>query len=312
MKWENLYTPCEEQGRIECVRYCTRAYALEHIYKKECIPLEKSMYVYLPYNYDAGKKYNVLYLMHGGTEDEGYWFGKGRYDGADTEMYTDMGNVTQNVVDHLIQDGMIDPLIIVTPSFCEDVEEYRNREEYPAIYFDVVNYFWLELKRDILPYIQTHYATYAEDATEAAFVKARKHCAYAGVSQGSITGLNSVMLHMADYVAYIGSISAGSIRHGFDGKELKVEPDEGKIEEIADALKKSQRLAFWYNGCGDNDMMYESHRATYDAMLKACPEKLQEDVDGNGNCAFRLQTGGEHRYRYWIHDLYNVLNLFFH
>lgn len=79
MQLDRYAAPCSEPGRIECVRYPSRAYALEAFYGKRNIPLEKTMYVYLPYGYDSGKKYPVLYLMHGGTDDEGYWFAKGRY-----------------------------------------------------------------------------------------------------------------------------------------------------------------------------------------------------------------------------------------
>lgn len=311
MELEKLYIPCGEKGRIERVCYNTRAYALEHIYKKEYIPLEKTMYVYLPYNYNPEKEYNVLYLMHGGTDDEGYWFGKGRFDGAEKEKFEPIGNVTQNLIDNLIHDKVIEPLIIVTPSFCEDVEEYRNRKEYPMVYFEVVNYFWMELKNDIMPYIQKHYATYAKDGTEAAMIEAREHFAYAGASQGSITGLNSVMLHLSDYIAYIGSFSAGSSRFHFEGKEMKVDLDKPKILEIGEALKKAPKLAFWYNGCGDQDMMFPSHKATYDTLLEMCGEKLQEDVNGQGNCTFRVEAGGKHEYCYWVKDLYHILKLFF-
>ncbi len=55
MQLDKYAAPCSEPGRIECIRYPSRAYALEAFYRKECIPLEKTMYVYLPYGYDAGK-----------------------------------------------------------------------------------------------------------------------------------------------------------------------------------------------------------------------------------------------------------------
>lgn len=304
--------PCSEQGRIECVSYPSRAYTLEAFYKERCLPIEKTMYVYLPYGYDEGKQYPVLYLMHGGTDDEGYWFGKGRYDETDTQKYTDAGNMTQNMVDHLIQDKDIEPLIIVTPSFCGNVDGYQSRKEYPDVYFEAVNYFWMELKNDIMPYIQSHYATYAAAATEEAFIGAREHTAFAGASQGSVTGMNSVMLHMLDRIGYIGSFSAGVIRPHMEGKELKVSLDEARLEELAEAIKKGPRLCYWYNGCGDQDRMYPTHRSTYDGLKRLCEGKLQEDRDGTGNCVFSLQEGGEHCYRYWIWDLYRFLRIFSH
>ncbi len=52
---DRYYTPCTEPGTVEHIRYTSRAYALERFYGEECPPLEKSMYVYLPYGYDNSK-----------------------------------------------------------------------------------------------------------------------------------------------------------------------------------------------------------------------------------------------------------------
>lgn len=311
MEIEKYYEPCEEQGTVECVCYRSRAYALEKIYKKSYLPLEKKMYVYLPYRYDSTKRYNVLYLMHGGIEDEGYWFAKGKYEKTDKQKYTDVGNVTQNLVDHLIKEKKIEPLIIVTPSFCENIEEYQRRKEYPQVYFEVVNHFWRELEQDIMPYIQIHYSTYSEAPTKEAFKKARDHTAFAGVSQGSIISLYSVMLHMLDRFSYIGSISAGSIQHKIDEKGFHVELNEKKLEEICNALKQGPKLGYWYNGCGVQDVMYPTHRETYDRLMKQCANELCDDKGDEENCIFCTHPEGKHHYRSWIYDLSNILQIFF-
>lgn len=299
-------SPCPEQGKLELVHYTTRAYALEALFGETPIPMEKKMWVYTPYGYDPQKKYNVLFLMHGGTEDEGYWFGKGRYRADDTEKYTAFGNVTAGMVDRLIYEKKIDPLIVVAPSFEEEVEPYISRGNRAASYFAVTEYFWLELKNEILPYMQQHYGTYAEDNSEEAFCKARDHFAYAGASQGSITGLFSVMAHCLDRFAYIGSFSAGSIRFAFDGKNLSIVMDEGKFEELADAVGTAP-LRLWYCGCGDADNMYATHKETYDRMLAQRADVLAEGK----NCCFVTHPGGAHDYRCWTEDLYNVLLRFF-
>ena len=70
---ESFAAPCPKQGKLELVHYTSRAYALEAIFGESPITMEKSMWVYTPYGYDPSKKYNVLFLMHGGTDNEGYW-----------------------------------------------------------------------------------------------------------------------------------------------------------------------------------------------------------------------------------------------
>lgn len=305
-KLESFASPCPQQGKVELVHYTSRAYALEDLFHENHIPMEKKMWVYTPYGYDTEKKYNVLFLMHGGTDDEGYWFGKGRYRADDTEKYTDFGNVTAGMLDRLIYEKEIEPLIVVTPSFEEEVEPYCNMGNRAQTYFAVTSYFWLELKNEIMPYIQQHYSTYAGENSEEAFCKARDHFAYAGASQGSITGLYSVMTHCLDRFAYIGSFSAGSIQFVFDGKTLSVAMNKEKFREVANAVG-SDPIRLWYCGCGDADNMYATHKETYDRMLA---ERADAFEDGK-NCCFVTHPGGIHHYKLWIEDLYNVLHRFF-
>lgn len=59
----------------------------------------KRMFVYTPYGYEQGnRKYPVLYLLHGGGEDERGWATQGR---------------TDVILDNLIADGKAEPMIIV-------------------------------------------------------------------------------------------------------------------------------------------------------------------------------------------------------
>lgn len=303
---ESFAAPCPKQGKLELVHYTSRAYALEAIFGESPITMEKSMWVYTPYGYDPSKKYNVLFLMHGGTDNEGYWFGQGRYRGDDVQKYTDYGNITASMIDHLIYKKQIDPLIVVTPSFEEEVEPYTKLGNRVDSYFASTRYFWLELRNEIMPYLQKHYSTYAESDNEESYRNARKHFAYAGASQGSIIGLYSIMCHCHDRFAFIGCFSAGAIRCAFNGKELSVALDEEKLAELCSAIEQEPPV-FWYNGCGDDDKMYSSHKETYDRVLKACPEQLHE----NQNCRFVTHEGGQHDYRTWSEDLFNVLHLFF-
>lgn len=307
-----ISAPCDEPGKITCVHYKARAYALEAIYHTGDIHIDKNMYIYTPYGYDSDRKYNVLYLMHGGMDNEGYWFAKGTYaDSNDGSKFTPIGNITQNVIDHLIQDKVIEPLIVVAPSFCEESEEYQNKGDRAFAYFETTNYFWMELKYDIMPYIQQNYSTYAEEATEEAFIRARDHHAYAGLSQGSVTGFNSVLMHCVDYFSYIGNFSAGAVKFSIGEKGVNVEADEQKLGELKEKLGqgefKDYEIKYWYNGCGDKDHMYPTHREAYEKLLAGCPNKFREGE----NCFFNIHNGGVHEYRCWIADLYNVLQVFF-
>lgn len=60
---EDYFHPASEQGRVERLDYQTYE---SMSYEDQATRLTKTAYVYLPYGYDEGKQYNVLYLMHGG------------------------------------------------------------------------------------------------------------------------------------------------------------------------------------------------------------------------------------------------------
>lgn len=73
----------------------------------------REMYVYLPpkYNGSKNKKYPVLYIMHGGGEDERGWWQQGR---------------TDIILDNLIAEGKAQPMIIAmldgnTPNFEQEL-----------------------------------------------------------------------------------------------------------------------------------------------------------------------------------------------
>lgn len=57
----------EQAGTVEEFFYDTLAYTDDGVARES---LRKRALVYLPYGYDASKSYNILYLLHGGGEDE--------------------------------------------------------------------------------------------------------------------------------------------------------------------------------------------------------------------------------------------------
>ena len=82
---------------MEEVVYDTKAYATDER------DVKKTAYVYLPYGYSEEKEYNILYLMHGTGDDEKYWLKTNPYN--------------KTMLDNMIADGDIEPLIVVTPTF---------------------------------------------------------------------------------------------------------------------------------------------------------------------------------------------------
>ena len=64
------------------------------------------MYVYIPYGYDPSKGYNVVYLMHGIGDEEGYWLGAGPYAEGGEKYNRETAKYTTSVFDNMIADGV--------------------------------------------------------------------------------------------------------------------------------------------------------------------------------------------------------------
>ena len=245
------------------------------------IMVEKEVYIYLPYGYDETKDYNVLYLMHGGGDDASYWLGR-------------MGSGTLPVLDRMVDKGEMEPTIIVCPTFYSFPGEDGAAYSFASSVLPC--YFWMELKNDVIPLVETTYSTYAKgDVSEENLKATREHRAFAGLSMGSATSLQSAFTHCFDVMAWIGSFS-GSLT---------------LPETLENALKsdeyKDLPVKFWYNGNGGNDMAHDEHQAFWQTLLADMPERF---TDGENTCWVEFK-GGSHAYNCWLPHLYNCLRIFF-
>lgn len=94
-------TICDQQGTVEALTYSVKNLEGETVHK--------NLNVYLPFGYNATeptRKYNVLYLMHGGSENENTILGG-----------PESNKEFKHILDHLIAKGELEPLIIVTPTY---------------------------------------------------------------------------------------------------------------------------------------------------------------------------------------------------
>ena len=262
-------------------------------------PMEATLYVYTPYGYDASREYNILYLMHGGGENEAYWFGLREYAKGGEKYSKSQKKYTTMVVDNMIANGICDDVIIVTPTFYNNFNATHD-----------LALFRYEMKNDIIPMVEAKYATYAKgDVTPENLIATRDHRAYAGLSMGSMTGFQAIWGGCIDYFAYIGNFSAWAIAGNADESAAYADTLlKEKTEDFAD-----YPIKYWYNGTGTEDVAREGHLIGYAAMLEKGGSLFQEGEDylHGDNCIMVDMPGKGHSYDAWIVDLYNVLNVFF-
>jgi len=188
----------------------------------------RKLNVYAPPGYDKNvDMYPVLYLQHGGGENESGWVIQGR---------------TNNILDNLIATGDAVPMLVVM-SNGHVAREVNIRggysEEGMAVFKD-------EMMNNVIPFIEKKYRAKVD----------RKYRALAGLSMGGgqsfYVGLKSL-----DVFASVGTFSSG-IFGGISqvGSSFDVEA------EIPGILSKSQsfndQLDVFYISVGQHDPRYEA------------------------------------------------------
>lgn len=273
------------QGKVERIEYDTPAYNGSGDMQR------KYAYVYTPYGYDENSRYDVLYLMHGGG-------------GSQESVFTgtEHPGMIKNMLDHLIEDKQLAPILVVAPSF------------YPADGADssvstaegLVKLFPDEFVNDLIPAVEGTYSTYAETTDEEDIRASRDHRAFGGFSMGSVTTWY-VFQHKLDYVATFLPISGDSWAVAMQGGRSR--PQE-TAETLRDALAQSGygvQDFFIYAITGTDDIAEPCMTPMIEKM-QAMPETfIFAENRADGNIRYRVKPGGMHDMTNVRQYLYNML-----
>ena len=212
----------------------------QHFYKSGIIGDQRDYYVYTPPGYDpaAKKKYPVLYLLHGYSDDASGWTAVGK------------ANV---ILDNLIAQGKAKPMIVVMPlgyGAPEMVKKKWNAWSDTELRDRNFTKFREALLNEVMPQIEKEYRVSSKQQDRA----------IAGLSMGGaetlLTGLNH-----PDKFAWIGAFSSG----GLDDDFAKWFPSV--TSKVNDQLK-----LLWIS-CGTEDSLIKPNRALI-GWLKAKDVKV--------------------------------------
>ena len=295
---DDLKAPCSEQGTVVELAYTTPAYAVNEMLGKD-VTMDKTLQVYLPYGYDEASQYNVLYLLHGTGGKDTYWF------------FNAEPETARNVLDNMIQQGLCEPLIVVTPCYITEIKgkEFKIKDDLVAAYakehqdsyLKVRNDLWTEffcyeLRNDIIPLVESQFSTYAgKDIREDSLIASREHRALAGLSRGSMAVMRAGMLANLDIISCFGNYSGIWL----------------DFEKLEDALRNSDYpVKYWYNGTGTSDTVGSAAENQLNFHNNVM-EKLGDVIKDGENYCLIVKDGGAHDFPSWIIDLYNSLLVFF-
>lgn len=273
----------EDGGVIEKVNYSTEYNG--EIFQKEAL-------VYLPASYDRSgeTKYNIFYLMHGGSGSAStFFFGEGR------------SSRLKNILDHMILNNDLEPMIVVTPSY------YKSRQGNDG---QLTNDFHEELVNDLMPVVESEYSTFAQTADVQGFNDSREHRAFGGFSMGSVTTWYTFIYNLEQF-KYFMPMSADSWVIEMMGGASK--PDE-TAAFLANVVKKSGFDLddfFIFAITGTDDMAYGAETSQLEAMKKLDDTFVFCENLNECNLYYHEVENGAHTYDYMNEYIYNVLPIFF-
>ena len=256
--YADLYKEATHKGNLEHVWY----YSAEN-------DMERRMYVYTPYGYDAKgkKKYPVLYLLHGGGGDEDAWSTLGR---------------TCQILDNLIEQGKAVPMLVVMPN--GNPNQYAASTLQIPVKQDVRQYAsgfdnYSSLVADILPYVESHYNV----------INNRTGRAVAGLSMGGGQSFY-IGLRNIDVFANIGIFSSGLL--GGSGAGQAAFDPEAQMPGLISNPAKYNKLDLFYISCGEQDNRIGGTKEFVDQL----------NALGYKNVFYETYPGG-HEWKVWRRNL---------
>jgi enterochelin esterase family protein len=220
-------------------------------FDSKTVGIKRKMVVYTPPGYSSDKPLPVLYLLHGIGDDERGW----------------TLNHAHVILDNLLADGLIEPMIVVMPN------GRASAAPVPANIFDQSQFaafanFEQELLNDVIPYIESHYSVKGD----------RDQRAIAGLSMGGGQSLNFGLRNL-DTFAWVGGFC--SAPNTTPAKEL-----------IADPAAAAKDLRLLWVSCGNTDSLWEISEGFHESLAEMrIPHEWGVDDGG-------------HTWPVWKNDLY--------
>lgn len=251
--------------------------------------VDKKATIYLPHGYNDKNKYDIIYLCHGYGANENTFLGS-----------PDNPREFKNILDNMIENGEIKPVIVVTPTY---IDNYSN-------YYDKLDGMTDEIVNDLIPAVEGKYSTYAKNTSHDEIIKSRNHRAIGGFSMGGCTTWRAFRRHLDCFKYYMPmSMPMYYYEPGYN----KLQNDKTAptlAEAAANSGYKPEDYAI-YAASGDKDFMNEATKQVVE-KLKEYPDQFKYTTTNfsDGNLMFTTFSG-YHRYYFSNPYMYNGLRRFF-
>ena len=254
--------PAEHPGTLEKLTYKTWE---SFTYEQHSQELTKEAWVYLPYGYSEDQRYNIFYLSHGGWSNETTIMGT-----ADEPLDF------KHIVDHAVEDGKIQPMILVMLTYNNtSPEDSSNR-----VALDLVDQYHNELVYDLIPAVESKYSTFAQDTTPEGVEASRDHRGFGGFSMGSVN-TGCTFRYALPYFRYFMPMSGSYTTSG------------RYMASLVTSQGYTANDFFIYSMSGADDFAYSGIKSQINAMA-ADKMFTFADTEEEGNLAWRERDGFSH------------------
>jgi enterochelin esterase family protein len=232
--------------------------------------------VYLPPDYDAARtRYPVLYLQHGGGEDESGWIRQGK---------------ANFILDNLIASGNTKPMIVVMANGYATRAGYQvpdltgkpfGSPEFLKVMQERMGAFEDDMTQTLIPFVDKTFRTLPD----------REYRAMAGLSMGGMQTFQVTLDHL-DLFSYIGGFSGAA--NVFAMGNNKLDTKTAFHGAMADSATFGKRVHLLWIGVGTNEP----------ERMKSGLENLNASLDeGNIQHVFYESPGTDHEWQTWRRDL---------
>lgn len=275
------FQPVANQGKVEVLHYESKDYT-----RADRPTTRKPAYIYLSYGYDASKKYDIIYLLHG-------WTGT-------AEQYFGMPDMPQmkNLFDNMIAQGLCKPFIAVSPTWDKDnqAKGWGESTQEAAVFSN-------EYINDLIPAVESHYSTYAETTDDAGLLASRAHRALGGFSLGAITTWY-VFEQAFPYTRWYLPMSGDNWHVEMFGGQTRPRETAEFLASLVNASPYKDDFYVWYAVGSDDVRLPQTHNQ---AMAMA---ELSETFNAR-NFSYHQKPGGRHDFNAVWEFCYHALQFFF-
>ena len=204
-------------------------------YSSSTLDMQRRMHIYTPPGYDSGsQRYPVLYLLHGGGDEDSGWSSIGR---------------AGFIMDNLLAQKKVKPMLVVMPN--GSMPRAANAPAgAPGGGAAAQDRFASELLKDIIPYVEKNYRVLAN----------RENRAITGLSMGGGQTLRVAPTNL-DKFAYIGVWSSGVSR------QAQADFEKRNADFLSNADKTNRMVKLLWIGVGEKDPLANTSAKNLVALL---------------------------------------------